>query len=36
MATDTNRTKALDLALSSIEKQYGKGSIMRLGSQDVV
>jgi len=36
MATDTNRNKALDLALSSIEKQYGKGSIMRLGSQEVV
>lgn len=25
------RTKALDLALSTIEKQFGKGSIMRLG-----
>ena len=25
------RTKALDLALQQIEKQFGKGSIMKLG-----
>ena len=31
MATDSNREKALALALGSIEKAYGKGSIMRLG-----
>ncbi len=31
-----NRTKALDLALSQIEKQFGKGSIMRLDSKTVV
>jgi len=31
MAPDTNKTKALALALSSIEKAHGKGSIMRLG-----
>ncbi len=30
MATD-DRAKALDAALSQIEKQFGKGSIMRLG-----
>src|SRR6202522_3471179 len=30
MATD-DRSKALDAALSQIEKQFGKGSIMRLG-----
>ncbi|MFH0877512.1 MAG: recombinase RecA [Candidatus Omnitrophota bacterium] len=30
----TNRLKALELALSQIEKQFGKGSIMKLG-QDV-
>ncbi len=30
MAQDT-KSKALDLALSQIEKQFGKGSIMRLG-----
>ncbi len=31
MANDPNREKALALALGSIEKAYGKGSIMRLG-----
>jgi recombination protein RecA len=36
MATDPNREKALELAVASIEKQYGKGSIMRLGAQDAV
>lgn len=30
---DPNKKKALDIALTSIEKQYGKGSIMRLGEQ---
>jgi recombination protein RecA len=29
----TNKKKALDLALSTIEKQFGKGAIMRLGSE---
>ncbi len=28
------KSKALDLALSTIEKQFGKGSIMRLGTED--
>ncbi len=28
---DSNRNQALDLALNQIEKQFGKGSIMRLG-----
>jgi recombination protein RecA len=36
LTTDTKahgeRTKALDLAVSTIEKQFGKGSIMRLGA----
>ncbi len=31
---DPNRDKALSLALGSIEKAYGKGSIMRLGDAD--
>src|SRR5512139_982741 len=31
MAADPNREKALTLALGTIEKAYGKGSIMRLG-----
>jgi recombination protein RecA len=28
---ETNKTKALELALSQIEKEYGEGSIMKLG-----
>ncbi|MEZ4287034.1 MAG: recombinase RecA [Polyangiales bacterium] len=32
--TDKNREKALSLALGTIEKAYGKGSIMRLGDAD--
>ena len=30
------RLKAVDLAMSQIEKQFGKGSIMRLGTKEVV
>ena len=30
---DKGREQALDLALSQIEKQYGKGAVMRLGEQ---
>ena len=30
------KTKNLDLAISTIEKAYGKGSIMRLGNRDVL
>jgi recombination protein RecA len=29
----TDREKALDIALGNIEKQYGKGSVMRLGDE---
>ncbi len=29
-----DKLKALDAALQHIEKQFGKGSIMKLGSQD--
>ena len=37
MADDKNeRMRAIDLALSQIEKQFGKGSIMRLGSKEAV
>jgi recombination protein RecA len=32
---DDNKTKALAAALSQIEKQFGKGSIMRLGEAEV-
>ncbi len=33
---DSNRNRAIDLALSQIEKQFGKGSIMRLGEDTVL
>lgn len=37
MAEDrTEKNKSLDLALTQIEKQFGKGSIMRLGSKDAL
>src|SRR6188474_1408621 len=31
----TEKSRAIDLALSQIEKQFGKGSIMRLGAWDL-
>ena len=34
MNTD-DRLKALDAAVTQIEKAYGKGSIMRLGDSDI-
>jgi len=33
---DANRERALDLAVSQIEKQFGKGSIMKLGAEHTV
>ena len=33
---DDNRSKALAVALSQIDKQFGKGSIMRLGDSDAI
>ena len=36
MASDMDRTKAVDLAITQIERQFGKGSIMRLGGSDKV
>ncbi len=36
MTDDKERTKAIDLALAQIEKQFGKGSIMRLGSKEAI
>ena len=33
---DRERARALDLALGQIEKQFGKGSILRLGSKDAI
>ena len=34
--TERERTKAIEIAVGQIEKQFGKGSIMRLGSTDIV
>ncbi|MBN2397869.1 MAG: recombinase RecA [Deltaproteobacteria bacterium] len=36
MRSDTDREKAVDLAITQIEKQFGKGSIMRLGGEEVI
>ena len=36
MAMADERTKAIDLAFAQIEKQFGKGSIMRLGSKEAI
>src|SRR4249919_898328 len=33
---DRERAKAIELAVGQIEKQFGKGSIMRLGGNDVI
>jgi recombination protein RecA len=33
---EKDRSRALGLALSQIEKQFGKGSILRLGSKDAI
>lgn len=33
---DSGKDKALDLAVKQIEKQYGKGAIMRMGDEPVV
>jgi len=34
--SDKDRAKALEVAISQIEKQFGKGAIMRLGSEGIV
>jgi len=33
MGNDQNKQKAIDLALNQIERQFGKGAIMRLGEE---
>ena len=33
---DTNKEKALAAAISQIEKQFGKGSVMRMSGDDVI
>ena len=35
MTTDSKKTKALDLAITQIDRQFGKGSIMRMGDNHV-
>jgi len=36
MCADMDRSKAVDLAITQIERQFGKGSIMRLGGSEPV
>ena len=36
MRSDAEREKAVELAITQIEKQFGKGSIMRLGGDEVI
>jgi len=36
MGSDLNREKTLELAITQIERQFGKGSIMRLGSTEQI
>jgi recombination protein RecA len=36
MCADMDRSKAVDLAITQIEKQFGKGSIMKLGGSERV
>ncbi len=36
MSLEQNRERAISLAVSAIEKQFGKGSIMRLGDGDLI
>ena len=35
MSADTKKAKALELAITQIDRQFGKGSIMRLGDEYV-
>jgi len=36
MGVDMDRNKAVDLAISQIERQFGKGAIMRLGGSEKI
>lgn len=36
MSNIDEKKKALSMAMSQIEKQFGKGSIMRLGDQETI
>ncbi|MGY8781326.1 MAG: recombinase RecA [Fidelibacterota bacterium] len=35
-STDNKRTKALELAIAQVDRQFGKGSLMRLGGDQIV
>ena len=35
MSTDTKKVKALDLAITQIDRQFGKGSIMKMGTEKI-
>ena len=35
MTTESKKAKALDLAITQIDRQFGKGSIMRMGDNHV-
>ena len=34
--SDSEKSRIIDLAIAQIEKQHGKGSIMRFNSDDIV
>ena len=34
--TETEKRKAIDLALVAMDKQFGKGTVLRLGANNVV
>ena len=36
MRSDTDREKAVELAITQIERQFGKGSVMRLGGEEFI
>ena len=36
MAVSANKEKALESALTQVERQFGKGSIMKLGSKEII
>src|SRR4028119_912707 len=36
MAMNQEKEKAIELAMSAVERQFGKGSIMRLGNDDAL
>ena len=36
MGIDNNKIAAIELVMNQIEKQYGKGSIVRLGSNTIM